>query len=225
MAKPNISTKKIAISKANAQMVIVLAVACFITIFCLFASKAVWDHNSYQAKVIDAKQKANDQLDKNIEAYDELKNSYSKFDAKQTNVIEGNKDGTGDNDGSNSKIILDALPSTYDFPALASSIEKIMTDRGLKVGSITGTDDQINQQANVSSNVPKAVPIPFSFSIDGANYGSVQELIKALQLSIRPIVIDTMNFSGGNNNMTVTVTAHTYYQPSKNLNVTKKVIK
>lgn len=225
MAKQGISTKRLAISKANAQTVTVVAAACFISIFCLFASKAVWDQNAYRAKIISAKQKAQTQLSKNVGAYDSLKTSYEEFDGKQVNSIGGNKDGAGDNDGSNSKIILDALPSTYDFPALTSSIEKIMSDRGLKISSITGSDDQLNQQNNTTSSAPETVTIPFTFSIDNANYGSVQLMVTALQQSIRPIVIDTMTISGGNNNMTITVTAHTYYQPAKNLDVTKKAIK
>lgn len=225
MAKANISTKRVAISKSNAQMVAIVAAACFVSIFCLFAAKSVWDHNVYKAKVITAKQKAHTQLAANIKSYEDLKKSYAKFDNSSTNSIGGQKEGNGDNDGSNSKIILDALPSTYDFPALASSVEKIMADRGLRVTSITGTDDQLNQQGNVSSSEPKPVTIPFSFTVENANYSSVQQLVSALQLSIRPIVIDTLNLSGGNNKMTVTVTAHTYYQPSKNLNIIQKVVK
>ena len=221
----NISTKRIAISKANAQMVGIVAAACFISIFCLFAAKAVWSQNAYKAKVIGLKQKANTQLTKNVQAFGALKSSYAKFDSESPNAINGLKDGTGDNDGPNSKIILDALPSTYDFPALTSSVEKIMADRGLKVTSISGTDDQINQQSNTSSAKPQPVPIPFSFTINNATYTSVQQLVTALEHSVRPIVIDTMNVSGGNDNMTITVTAHTYYQPAKNLNVTKQVVK
>lgn len=225
MAVTEISTKRVAISKANAQTVAFVAGACFISIFCLFAAKSVWDHNMYQAKVISAKSKARNQLSKNIDAYESLKQSYDDFDSKSNNAIGGVKDGAGDNDGPNSKIILDALPSQYDFPALTSSIEKIMSDRGLTVGSITGTDDQVNQQNNLSSSSPKEVQIPFSFTINNASYESVQKMVGALQQSIRPIVIDTLNISGGNNNMTVTVTAHTFFQPAKNLNVTTKVVK
>lgn len=225
MAKKNITTKRVAISKANAQMVAIVAAACFISVFCLFAAKAVWSQDTYRAKVIKAKETAHKQLSTNVKTYSQLKQSYEKFDNTTTNAIGGNKDGGGDNDGSNSKIILDALPSTYDFPALASSIEKIMSDRGLKVTGITGTDDQVSQQTNASSNEPKTVVIPFSFTVDSADYGSVQKLVTALEHSIRPIVIDNLSLSGSNSKMTITVSAHTYYQPAKNLNIKKQVVK
>lgn len=224
-AKPLISTKRLAIGKANTQVVLIVSIAAFVTVFALVACKAVFSQNRYQARVISAKEKAHSQLEANIETYGKLATAYKAFDSASTNVIGGNKDGTGDNDGPNSKIILDALPSSYDFPALTSSIEKILTDSGLKVTSISGTDDQLNQQKNTSSASPQPVNMPFSFTVSNANYASVGQLISKLQQSIRPMQIDTLDVSGGVNNMTVTVNAHTYYQPSKSVSITKEVIK
>lgn len=223
-SKP-LSGKRLAISKTNAQMVTVVAVAAFISVFCLVASNAVFSQNRYQARVISAKEKAHKQLVQNIDNYNNLATAYKAFDGASTNIIGGNKDGTGDNDGSNSKIILDALPSTYDFPALTSSLEKILHDNNLKVTSITGTDDQLAQQNNAASSDPQPVSIPFTFTISNASYASVTQLMNRLQQSIRPIQIDMLDVSGSQNNMTVTVTGHTYYQPAKNVSITKKAIK
>jgi hypothetical protein len=225
MAGNAISTKRVAISKANAQMVAVVAIASFVTVFCLMASKAVFSTNVYQAKVTTKQQAAKVALQRNISAYNTLLTSYSHFVGKPENIIGGSKDGTTDNDGDNAKIILDALPYKYDFPALTSSMEKILNDRGLKITSITGTDDQVAQQTNTESATPTAVPIPFSFGIDNANYDAVNKLMTSLQQSIRPIQIDTMNVSGSASDMSVTITAHTYYQPAKAVNISKKVLK
>ncbi len=225
MANTEMLTKRVAINKSYAQMVAIVAAASFITIFCLVAAKAVWSQNGYQARVTSAKEKAHQQLLKNLSAYDSLTTSYRAFVSTPNNVIGGNSNGTGDNDGDNAKIILDALPPSYDFPALTSSIEKILTDRSFKVTSITGTDDQVNQQNNGSSPNPVAVNMPFSFTVDNANYAAVGQLITSLQNSIRPIQIDSINLSGGASNMSLTVNAHTYYQPGKSVNITKKVVK
>jgi hypothetical protein len=222
--KPNLSTKRLAISKANAQMVGIVAGAAFVTVFCLIASKAVFSTNQYQGKLTKEKEKAHQQLQTNLNAFNSLVKSYNGFDNKDTNIIGGSKSGTGDNDGSNSKIILDSLPSSYDFPALTSSLEKILNDRHLTIGGITGSDD-ISQQANLLSPTPIATPIPFTVSISSANYSSVQDLVKALQNSIRPIQIDSMDLSGGANDMTATISAHTYYQPAKSVNISEKEVK
>ncbi len=224
-SKPDLSTKRLAISKAQAQMVAVVAGAAFVTVFCLIASKAVFSTNQYQGRVTKQKETAHKQLQQNLAAFDSLVASYKKFDSQGTNVIGGSKSGGGDNDGSNSKIILDALPSSYDFPALASSVEKVLNDRHLKIADITGTDDQLAQQGNISSATPTATPMPFSFGISNANYTSVQDLIKALQSSIRPIQIDTLDLSGGASDMKLELSVHTYYQPAKDVNISTKVVK
>ncbi len=225
MARPEISTKRLAISKANAQIVGIVGAASFVTVFCLFAATSVWGQNQYLTRLTKAKTTANNQLQHNITAYAQLANYYQKFNTASTNAIGGNPTGSGDNDGNNSKIILDALPSSYDFPALASSLEKILTERNFTISSITGSDDQVAQQTNLSSPKPEPVPIPFSFTVTSANYDSIQKLVATLQSSIRPIQIDSISLSGAVNNMQMVVEAHTYYQPGKNLTISKQVVK
>jgi hypothetical protein len=225
MADTEALTKRVAISKSNAQMVAVVAVASFVTIFCLVASKTILSENAYQQRVLDAKNKAHQQLLSNINAYSSLTQSYEKFVSKPTNVIGGQNGGNGSKDGNNAKIILDALPPSYDFPALTSSIENILLSNGLQVTDISGTDNQLNEQNNNSSPNPQPVSMPFSFTISNTNYQAVGQLVTALQNSIRPISIDTMNVTGGGSDMSVTITAHTYYQPSKSLSITKQVVK
>jgi len=225
MAAPQISTKRLAISKANAQMVAVVGIASFVTVFCLVASQAVWSQTRYQARVTSAEEKAHKQLQDNLAASDQLVDSYKNFTSSSTNVIGGHSSGTADNDGNNAKIVLDALPSAYDFPAVTSSIEKILNTGNFHISNVSGTDDQLNQQNNTSSPTPQPVNMPFSFSVTGANYNAVQQLIATLQKSIRPIQIDTINLTGSANNLTVTVNAHTYYQPGQSVNITKQVVK
>lgn len=225
MANPVISTKRVAISKANAQMVAIVAVASFVTVFSLVASQALFSQNQYQARVTTAKEQAKTQLKQNQRAVADLDGSYKRFDGKEKNVIGGNRVGSGDNDGNNAKIVLDALPSSYDFPAVTSSLEKILTSKSLKVTSITGTDDQVAQEANSSSPNPKPIAMPFTFTVGDASYTSVQDLFVTLENSIRPIQIDTLTISGGAANMAVTLNGHTYYQPGMKVMITKKVVK
>lgn len=225
MAKNEISSKRVAISKANAQMVAVVAVASFVSIFCLVATKTVFSQNQYQARVIKAKETARDQAENNLEQFKNLNTAYQAFNSTATNVIGGTSEGTGDKDGPNAEIILDALPSNYDFPALTSSLEKIFKDNHLSVSSITGTDDELNQQQNSSSSNPQPVEIPFTFTVNNASYQSITQLINTLQLSIRPLTIDKLDVSGENGELTVTVTGHTYFQPAKNLDIKTKDVK
>jgi len=224
-ADPEMLTKRVAIDKANAQMVATVAIAAFVTIFCLVASHAVFVQNKYQSRVAAVKTKANNQLQQNITAYHGLSASYNKFVSQPTNVLGGQTDGTGGNNGSNAVVILDALPSSYDYPALTSSLERLLTTLGLKVSNITGTDDQLNQQNNTSSVNPQPVAMPFSFAVQHLNYQSLVQLTTALQQSIRPIQVDSIDVSGDTSDLTVTISAHTYYQPGKSVNIKEQVVK
>jgi hypothetical protein len=225
MNKDTFSTKRIAIDKATTQMVTAVAVAAFVAVFSLIAAHALWSERGYLSRVTAAKEKAHKQLQENIKAVSSLEASYTTFVGTPTNIIGGDSTGSGDKDGENAKIVLDALPPQYDFPALTASIEKILKQRNFTVGAIGGTDDQIAQQSNQTSPNPEPVSIPFNFSVTNANYASVQDLVGLLQSSIRPIQMDVLTISGGANNMQLSVTAHTYYQPGKDLKITTQVIK
>jgi hypothetical protein len=225
MANTDTITKRVAISKANAQMVTFVAVASFVTIFSLVAAKTLWSQSAYQSRVISAKNIANKQLVQNINSYNILTASYKTLVDTPTNVIGGQSSGSGSKDGNNAKIILDALPPAYDFPALTATIGNILTTSGLKVSNISGIDDEINQLNNTTSPDPQPISMPFSFNVNNSNYQAVSQLVNTLQLSIRPIQIDTILMSGSASDMTFTISAHTYYQPSKSLSITKRVVK
>lgn len=216
-------TKKAALTRTNSRTVGLVAVASFIVVFCLVASNSLFSQWKYQTKVAGAKEKANKQLEANIAAYGTLQSAYKKFNESNPNAIGGNTAGVGDNDGNNAKIVLDSLPSVYDFPALTSSIEKILKDRNIQFTSISGTDDQATQ-ATASSGSPAPIAMPFGFTVT-ANYGTVQSLLDTLQKSIRPMQTDTLNVSGSSANLTMTYTGHTYFQPAKDFNITSQEIR
>jgi hypothetical protein len=224
MANPSASTKRSLINKANSTMFIMTAIAAFVVVFALVSAKTLIGQAAYQNRVISGKKTALNQLKKDLNARDSLVASYKAFVDTSQNVLGGNPSGKGDQDGDNAKIALDALPSKYDFPALATSLEKILTDQNLQIVSITGTDDEIAQSGNSSSGTPKPVPMPFQVQVSGS-YQSIQNLVSMFDRSIRPFQIQTMEFSGDQNNMVATISAQTFYQPEKSLNIGTKVIK
>ncbi|MGZ6005300.1 MAG: type 4a pilus biogenesis protein PilO [Candidatus Saccharimonadales bacterium] len=225
MAKAQqLSSKRLQINKASTVMVASLAITSFILVFSLIGGKALLSQRSYQAKVIAKKEAARDQLKANIDATGTLINSYKSFIGTSQNVIGGNPNGTASNDGDNAKIILDALPSQYDFPALATSLDKLLSDNSLKIGNISGTDDELTQQSNQSSATPTPVAIPFNVGVSGT-YKSIQKLISVFEKSIRPIQISNLTFAGNDKSLTVNILAQTYYQPEKDLTITTEVVK
>lgn len=220
----NVSLKRVQINKANTTMVIATAVAAFVVTFSIIAGRALLNKRAYQARVIGAKEKAVDQLETNIKATNTLVNSYKAFVGTSANVLGGNPAGTGDKDGDNAKIVLDALPSQYDFPALTSSLEKLMKSNGFKLNTISGADDEVAQKQTPESGNPEPVPIPFDMSVS-TNLPGAKNLLSLLERSIRPIKVKTLNISGNNSELDITVSAETYYQPQKSLKIETQVIK
>ena len=218
------SAKRQLIDKANARIVVYVSVAAFIVIFSLVATKTLVSQAAYQNRVISKKKVAVSQLKSDIAATSQLKTAYAAFTDTPQNVIGGNSDGSGDQDGDNAKIVLDALPSSYDFPGLTTSLEKLLSNQGVNLTGITGTDDEIAQSANQTSVSPQAVPIPFTVSVTG-NYTGIQNTISAFEHSIRPMQIQKLDIGGTQDQINMTVTAQTYYQPAKSLNIKKVVVK
>ncbi|MCW1907942.1 MAG: hypothetical protein KIH63_001215 [Candidatus Saccharibacteria bacterium] len=223
-SKMQLPTKRLMIDKANGQIIAMIAGATVVVMFSLVASRALLSQRSYQSRVITDKEKAVRQLKSNVDAVSNLVNSYNQFVSQPANVIGGNPAGTGERDGDNARIILDALPSQYDFPALATSLEKLLTSPNYTINSISGTDDEINQQKQVETPEPQPVEIPFEIGVT-STYGAAQSLVQTLQNSIRPFHINKLVFDGSDSQMDVTITAKSYYQPEKALTIRTKDVK
>src|SRR3989344_9145986 len=216
MASKSSYSKRLQIDKANATVVVVTAISSFVIVFSLVASKALLSQRSYQSRVINKKEQARDQLKKNIEAKDKLISRYKAFINTSPNLLGGDPDSTlSDRDGNNAQIVLEALPASYDFPSVANSLDKLLTQNvsGLTVQNINGTDDELNQRNLKTSSGSQPVPIPFDITVSG-HYSAIMELVRVFESSIRPINISEIHLSGSDTSLTADVRAQTYYQPA-----------
>ncbi len=219
-----ISTKRLLIDQANARIVAYVSVAAFIVVFSLVATKTLVGQASYQNRVISKKKAAVAQLKSDISATAQLKTAYDAFTGTSQNVLGGDPGGTTSKDGNNAKIVLDALPSSYDFPGLTTSLEALLANQSVNITSITGTDDEVAQSTNQSSVTPQPVAIPFTVAVTG-DYTGIQNTVSAFEKSIRPMQIQSMTLAGNQGKLALTVAAQTYYQPAKSLNIKKVVVK
>jgi len=224
MAHTTSHTKRSLIGKANSTIVTATAVAAFVLIFSLVASKSLFSQMSYQNRVINAKKKAVTQLQDNLSARDSLVTSYKSFVDRPQNILGGDPSGSGPQDGDNAKLILDALPSVYDFPALATSLEKLITSQNLQIVGITGTDQEVEQQSATTSGDPQPVAMPFQVQVAGS-YDSIKNLVDLFDRSTRPFQVQTVSLGGNQSNMTMTLAAQTYYQPAKSFKIKTEVVK
>lgn len=237
----NTSFKKIQIDKANRVMVLVMAGASFLTIFALMSSYTLFNQLTYQGRVINAKQAAVNRLKQDSNIAQQLVSSYASFVNQPRNLIGGNPSGNSPSSGDNAKIVLDALPAQYDYPALTSSVQYLLDQAQLNIDSMSGTDQAatIASGSNNSTSSPTssaitnsssssvpgtAVAMPFQFSADGP-YANIQSLFSLFEKSIRPLPFQTLTISGDQSDLKVDATAQSYYQPQKTFNITTETIK
>jgi hypothetical protein len=255
------SVKHMQIAKANNTMFIVVAVAAILVVFSLASAKTLMSVSSYQHRALKAKQLALQKLQKNVNEAQSLKKQYDNFEEQNPNIIggvggldvaeaiatQGEQGGViqvngktislSGQDGDNAKVVLDALPSSYDFPALISSIEKIANLDHLPLQGVGGTDQSdaaANPPTTTSSSSKSAAAaaaatsnsaqaIPFSISTQ-TDYNTIQALIKDLERSIRPIDITTFSLNGNGGQMNVSMQATTSYQLPISLTITEKTV-
>jgi hypothetical protein len=221
-------------------MVITIAITAFVIIFTLTSSKTLYSQLQYQNKVVNAKQHSLDELKADVTAEKQLIGSYSTFVKTNQNVIGGSLTGNGQNAGDNGKIVLDALPSQYDYPALTSSVQYLLGLSGNNIDSIAGVDEQASQSggsaaASAAAEATTATPttaaalpgaaiaMPFQFSVDGP-YSNIQNLFLIFEHSIRPVPIQTITITGDQTDLNLTATAQSYYQPEKAFSITTEAI-
>jgi predicted small secreted protein len=214
------------ISKDSTRMLIAVSVAVFIVIFCLFAARSLFSQSLYQNRVISEKKATLKVVEENKKAANNLEASYVSFATEPINVLGGSPTGTGPKDGDNAKIVLDALPDQLDYPALSSSIEKILLDGGYVIQSIGGGNSAVSAttEPSATSTPATSVEIPYPFRVSTTPQSALS-LMQTLEASIRPFKLISLKIEGNSNNLDLTIDMVSYYQNSTGLQVSEKVVK
>lgn len=213
------NSKRVQVDKDKTTIFAIVSVAAFITVASLMVARGLWSQTAYLSKVADKKEVAVKQLEANKSAVVTLEESYKKFKEQTPNLLGGSIEGASEKDGDNAKLILDSLPSKYDFPALTTSIERLLVGYG--INGITGVDDTVAQQT--TDPAIGVVEIPFSVDVY-SNYEGIKELINSLHKSIRPFQVTKLEFRGTNDRLQAFISAKTFYQPERGLEITEEPV-
>ncbi len=218
---------RVRISQVQSNIFVITAVATAICVFSLVSAKALLSQASYQRKVLHERRVALSILSTDKTAAGTLIAQYQQVfeNSDPTNVIGGKNDSSTSAvppDGDNARIVLDSLPTSFDFPALISSVSAILSDDAISSPAINGTD-QGSSTAPTSSVNPAPIPIQLSIGGNGS-YANIQRVINDLERSTRPFDITNLQLSGSAGSMTFNVQATTYYQPARSFNLTTKAV-
>ncbi|MBX4197093.1 hypothetical protein KW801_00870 [Candidatus Saccharibacteria bacterium] len=215
--KKRTSIKHLQIDKSQSTMLAVIVAATVIVVFGLFATKAMIVKGAYQRRALHARRDVADRLKTNYDSAKTLFTQYKVFADQNPNVIGGSITGTTNLDGNNPRIVLDALPSSYDAPALASSIEKVLTDQSITINSLKVTDDPTANSDQAQTN-PQSKAVIFSFE-GTTSFAGGTKLLQDFERSIRPFDLNSLEISGTDTKLKLVVDMTTYYQPAKSLDL------
>lgn len=220
------SIKHLQINKTQSRVFLIVGIATVISVFCLVSTKSLLSQANYHSKELAAKKTALKQLNANIEAAASLATQYQVFVSSNPNII-GGKNSSDDNavppDGDNGRIVLNALPVRYDFPALISSVAKILNANSVLNPSISGTDDSSSVSSEASNN-PQQTAITLSVGAT-SGYAGIQNVVKDFERSIRPFDVRALQLRGTIESMTLSLTIDSYFQPAKTFSTTTKEVK
>lgn len=152
------------------------------------------------ARVIGKKTAASKQINTN---YDNLKALQSEYN----------------NLGSLRETVTTAMPTKPSLPQLWAMMENIGTTSGVSTSSVSSVSTS-DVEAEPGSEVQE---LPITVSVQGS-YSAIQDYLKNLELSTRPLRVTNVALSGTDNTVQANLTITTYYQGAANLKVGSEVV-
>lgn len=194
----------------------VIVVAALVILFYMFKQF------SFNNEVVSAKWKAADTLKKNVSSFQVLKKNIDNLTADDALASVRSQN------GDNLQVVVDALPVSGDSTLFAASLQNIIAPRsGVSLetvtiptpATVTSADGTTTDQANSSQ------PIEMVYQIQAVGtYQSIQNFLANLEKTIRPVHVTSIELRGSDAILWASITLKTYYQPVKDINITKKVI-
>jgi len=221
--------KRTQISKANRVMFIWVAAASALVSFALITSFFLAQKLIFNEKVLSEKSNTVTTLNQNNKVVSDLET--------QVRVLDTNTDlaSIKANDSDQAiQVILDALPSEVNSPALGASLqtkllagidgltlESLQVDPVQGVESLTDGADTV-QDASATGAVDNI--ITFSFSVSGKPE-QLKQVLTNLERSIRTIYVTRLQVENQQDKQIMTVQGRAFYEPVKNVALKNKVVK
>lgn len=214
--------KRQQIDHSSRTMFLWVAGASVIVAFALVAAIFIFQNIVFKEKVLSAKNETASKLSQNIETAKELNQEIKLLQGNRTlGQISSSTEKTNNLDK-----IFAALPYDNDEIAVGSSLESTLLT-GLNIENLSvGEQISVTETvAPIESSTTNAQPISFGFKASGTEE-QLKELFMKLNRSIRPITINSLQLEpAGDNRLSATVSASTFYQSPTKFELTKKVIK
>lgn len=212
--------KRQQIANANKLIFLWVIIAAVAISICGVAIQFLFRQAAFNQKVISEKAKTQTILTQNLSNANELK---KKIDALQadTNLAKVKANG----EDSTLKVVLDALPTTDDKSALASSLQQMVLPKsGVSLTELSTITAFAEVTEDAAATTQGAQTNNYNFGATG-NYDQIKNMLKDLERTIRPMNITSLSIQGTDTSLRVTVEGVTYYLPERTVELGKKTIK
>lgn len=222
--------KRTQIAMANRIMFLWVAGVSVLFGFALVASIFLIQILTYNEKVLSTKNTTISNLKNNIANIKEIESQLRVLDTNQALI-----DSKAQSDDETIQVILDALPSDANSPALGASVQNKLLSGidnlrilSLQVDPVMGVESTSGgntvYDASSASPVSQYV-ITFRFSVSG-DETALKKVLTNIEASIRTIDITSLKIEGkGLGSSIMTVQARAFYEPARVLELTEKTVK
>ena len=204
------TVNELKMKKLKQWMLIAVVIAAIVVSFSMVFIKFLFDLWVYNNNVQAAQRTTQETLEFNLEAYEGLFEDFQVLEEAQGTPRSPDAD-----------IVFDSLPTNYDYPALASSIQKLASSSGVTLRDFRGVDEE--GAVPGPSFSPEPHTIEFGVELSGS-YEDIQVFINALDLSIRPFHIELIELRGSEDALRADINIRTYFQPTQNLDYPERTI-
>lgn len=212
--------KRQQIERANRTMFVWVAVASVAVSFLLVMAQFLFQKWDYNNRVLAVKSKAENTLTQNIKNAQTLQDN--------VNALIGSQDLASakvDPNDTNTKVVLDALPSVNDTVALATSLQQAILSRsGVTIESINVPGQVAAPAGAPAEDSSQPIEVKFTIVISGP-YDRIRGAVVDMGRSIRPMKITGINLTGSDTAMRAALEGVSYYQPAKTTSIKNQVVK
>lgn len=208
--------KRQQIKAANKTVFMWVIIAAAVIGIASVASEFLLRQFFFNMEVIGQKQETERILKDNLVTYGELRKNIEKLIANENlGVLK-----KGDNSNA-LQVIIDSLPTEDNQAAFAASMQsEVLSRSGVVIDGFGVGAGSSGSDAGVIPTTSTAQQMPFNFSITG-QYAQVIQALRDIERSVRPIDIQQLKLEGNDQSLKATISAVTYYQPTKHVKIEK----
>ena len=215
--------KREKIQQANKMMFVWVVAASAAVAICLVLAQFLIRQMIFNQKIISVKAQTNATLVTNKQTFETIKSGIDKLISDSSlNALKVAPTDTA------LQVIIDALPTSDDRAALATSLQQVVLSRsGVSIDSISVTDQSSLATAGSTGNVASAVTpqdIVFNVVLIG-NYAQISQAISDMERSIRPFYVERLQIEGTGTQLRASINAKTFYLPAKSMNLKIEALK